>query len=57
MNFYSIKPDKAKESKEYRDGLRDALIEFAWWKDGEQLLGCGITKLKDVLDEVDHCGP
>lgn len=39
----------------YRDGYKAgylaALETFAWWKDGEQLVGCGVRSLKQAKAE------
>jgi ferredoxin-thioredoxin reductase catalytic chain len=29
----------------------DALREYAWWKDGEQFVGCGVKTLKQAIEE------
>lgn len=38
----------------YKQGLKDGITRFAWWKDGTQYVGtCGNT-LKNALKEIDN---
>ncbi len=36
----------------YKDGYRDGLIAYAWWKDGVQYVGTRGKTLKDALKET-----
>lgn len=40
----------------YRQGYKDALRDFAWWKDGTQYVGCGIKTLKEEIEEIEEKG-
>ena len=37
----------------YKQGYKDAVANYAVWKDGDQLVGVGQKLLSDVLREVD----
>lgn len=39
-------------SKEYFEGKRESLWDFAWWKCGTQYVGSGIKTLKEALEEI-----
>ena len=41
-------------SPDFFAGMREAIIKYAWWKDGEQYVGCGVYNLKKALAEVDR---
>lgn len=38
----------------YRRGLKDGVIRYAIWKDGEQFVGIQQRPLRDVLNEIDN---
>lgn len=38
----------------YRNGMRDAITDYAIWKDGEQFVGALRRPLKDVITKVDE---
>jgi hypothetical protein len=40
-------------TKAHFDGMREAVQKYAWWKDGEQFVGCGAQTLKEALEEID----
>jgi hypothetical protein len=40
----------------YRQGLYDGISRLAWWKDGQQYVGCGIKTLKVALEEAMNKG-
>ena len=39
---------------EFFAGMREAMVKYAVWRNGEQYVGCGIHTLKDALQEVDR---
>ena len=41
--------------KTYLQGYKDALKEYAYWQDGEQLVGCGNLSLREAILHV-SCG-
>lgn len=41
----------------YRNGLRDGVTRFAWWKDGQQFVGITGTTLADALTEIERSVP
>ena len=41
-------------TKCFYGGKREAVKEFAWWKDGVEYVGCGIKTLKQVMEEYDE---
>lgn len=40
------------KSKEWVDGYLTALCDFAWWKDGELLVGCGMHTHKEIVEKT-----
>lgn len=36
-----------REQRAYRAGFADAMSAWAWWKDGVEYLGSGMSKLSD----------
>ena len=38
--------------EQYREGYRDGLSAYAWWKDGVQYVGTCGTRLKEALKEI-----
>lgn len=36
----------------YEQGLIDGITAFAWWKDGDQWVGTGATRLRDTLSDL-----
>ena len=37
----------------YREGYRQALQDYAVWKDGTQTVGCGIKTLKQATEDFE----
>ena len=53
---YFIQPmifDYKRDKDAYFDGLREGVQLFAWWKDGEQMVGTSGKTLNSALVEID----
>jgi hypothetical protein len=48
-----IRPVFPLEQRRFREGYKDAVCNYAVWKDGEQLVGVMQRPLKQVLEEID----
>lgn len=42
------------QTRAFYQGMREALRNYAWWKDGVQYVGSVGTTLKHALDNVDQ---
>lgn len=51
MSNVELKKRTEAEVSSYFDGYRSAVIEFAWWKDGTQYVGCGVKTLNQAIDD------
>ena len=40
--------------KFYTEGYLDALYNFAWYKDGRMLVGCGIKTYKEAAEQAER---
>ena len=40
----------------HREGVKEGITRFAWWKDGTQFVGTCGTTLKDALKEIEQEG-
>jgi hypothetical protein len=38
----------------YYDGCSHTLVQWAWWKDGVQYVGCGIYTLNQIIAELNQ---
>jgi len=38
---------------EYKEGLKEGVTRFAWWKEGTQYVGTTGKTLKQALEEID----
>lgn len=51
-----VKAENAKLKNEiaesYKEGYKDGLTAYAWWKDGVQYVGSCGTTLKDAMKEL-----
>ena len=45
--------DEELEQEKFIEGYKQALRDYAWWKDGVQYVGCGVKTLKIALYEID----
>ena len=43
-----------KADEAYRQGLREGMTRFAWWRDGVQYVGTCGTTLKEALEEIEN---
>ena len=41
---------------DYRQGYMDALRAYAWWRNGEQMVGCGVWSLKKAIEHAEEPG-
>lgn len=48
----SAKSDFDDKSVEWLRGYLSACYNFGVWKDGEILLGCGMTKYKNIKEQI-----
>ena len=39
-------------SNDWLEGYLTALMDYAWWKDGVQYVGCGVKTLKEVKERA-----
>ena len=46
--------DKRALTKEYYNGIREGIEQYAHWKDGEQFVGTCGTTLKSALKRIDQ---
>jgi len=49
-----ITKELKKESIDFLKGVKYGIWMFAWWKDGEQFVGSGSTRLRDITEEIDR---
>ena len=40
-------------SSAYREGFRQSLLDYAWWKDGTQFVGSGVKTLKQADEDFE----
>jgi exonuclease VII small subunit len=45
------------ELKSYKEGLKEGLRMYAWWKDGTQYVGTCGTTLQHALEEIEKEHP
>lgn len=46
--------EKVRQIQAYWNGFRKALWDYAWYRDGEMYVGCGVRRYREVLNEADE---
>jgi hypothetical protein len=42
------------QTRAFYQGMREAVRNYAWWRDGQQYVGSVNTTLKQALDDIDQ---
>lgn len=50
-----IRDSKVESIHAYYDGAKEAILLYAWWKNGIQYTGDGVKTLKEVLENLEKC--
>lgn len=59
MNMKPLTPEQDQylqlaQTRAFYQGMREAVRNYAWWRDGQQYVGSTSITLKQALDDIDQ---